>query len=48
MIIEWNTHIFSPDLGRYPIHTDAAYTPDVSRAPADPLGTYLESMAARG
>jgi predicted TIM-barrel fold metal-dependent hydrolase len=44
MIIEWNAHIFSPDRERYPFHPQAAYTPDVSGAPADPLGTYLSRM----
>ena len=44
MIIEWNTHIFSPDLQRYPFHQDAAYRPDVSNKPTDPLGAYLERM----
>jgi predicted TIM-barrel fold metal-dependent hydrolase len=48
MIIEWNTHIFSPDVGRYPFHRDAAYTPDVSKQPADPLSTYLERMEQEG
>ena len=44
MIIEWNTHIFSPDLQRYPFHQDAAYRPEVSNKPTDPLGAYLERM----
>ena len=41
MVIEWNTHIFSPDLQRYPFHEKASYTPDASSQPADPLGAYL-------
>lgn len=45
MIIEWNTHIFSPDTERYPLHPQAAYTPDMSVHPADPLGAYFERMA---
>lgn len=48
MAIEWNVHIFSPDLERYPFHPDAAYRPDVSRQPADPLAAYLERMARDG
>jgi L-fuconolactonase len=48
MIIEWNTHIFSPDLERYPFHPQAAYTPDLSGAPADPLAAYLERMEREG
>ena len=45
MIVEWNTHIFSPDTERYPLHPQAAYRPDVSVHPADPLGAYLQRMA---
>ena len=46
MIVEWNTHIFSPDSERYPLHPQAAYRPDVSVHPGDPLGAYLQRMAA--
>ena len=48
MIIEWNTHIFSPDLERYPFHEKAAYTPNVSIQPADPLKAYLAHMDQHG
>jgi len=48
MIVEWGTHIFSPDLRRYPFHPRAAYTPDVSKAPADPLRAYMDQMARAG
>ncbi len=48
MIIEWNTHIFSPDLQRYPFHERASYTPDASSQPADPLGAYLAQMDQHG
>lgn len=48
MIVEWNAHIFSPDLERYPFHPNASYRPDVSRQPADPLGAYLEQMVREG
>jgi len=48
MIIEWNAHIFSPDVQRYPFHQNAAYRPDVSTQPADPLGAYLKRMAQEG
>ena len=44
MIVEWNTHIFSPDQESYPLHPQAAYKPDVSKQPADPLGAYLQRM----
>src|SRR5690606_15692786 len=30
-IIEWNTHIFSPDVKKYPFHEKATYHPDVSQ-----------------
>ena len=48
MIVEWNTHIFSPDIEKYPLHDNAAYRPDMSRHPADPLGAYLERMKVKG
>jgi len=48
MIIEWNTHIFSPDLQRYSFHKKAAYRPDVSKNPIDPLGAYLNRMEQEG
>ncbi len=48
MIIEWNAHIFSPNLQRYPFHKDAAYRPDVSTMPIDPLGVYLQRMEQEG
>ena len=48
MIIEWNTHIFSPDLQHYPFHENAAYKPDVSKMPVDPLGAYLQRMEQEG
>jgi predicted TIM-barrel fold metal-dependent hydrolase len=48
MVVEWNTHIFSPDRERYPFHPQAAYTPDVSGAPADPLLAYLARMESQG
>ncbi|MCC7263029.1 MAG: amidohydrolase family protein [Candidatus Latescibacteria bacterium] len=48
MIVEWSTHIFSPDLGRFPFHAQASYRPDVSQAPADPLRAYMEHMDREG
>ncbi len=47
-VIEWNTHIFSPDLKKYPFHPQATYQPDVSVQPADPLTAYLNRMNAEG
>jgi len=48
VIIEWNTHIFSPDREHYPFHENAAYKPDVSGMPEDPLGAYLQRMEQEG
>jgi len=48
MVIEWNAHIFSPDQARYPFHPRAAYRPDVSGQPQDPLAAYLRRMDAQG
>ena len=28
-VIEWNAHIFSPDVQRYPLHPKAVYKPDM-------------------
>ena len=46
--VEWNAHIFSPDLERYPFHPGAAYRPHVSAEPPDPLGAYLQRMHQEG
>lgn len=43
-VIEWNAHIFSPDLTRFPFHPQAVYKPDVSKQPADPLAAYLKRL----
>ena len=48
MIIEWNHHLFHADTTRYPFHSQAAYRPDASRFPADPLADYLAHMDAQG
>ncbi|HIA68420.1 TPA: amidohydrolase [Candidatus Poribacteria bacterium] len=48
MIIEWNTHIFSPDLQRYPFHPRAAYHPDLSQKSVNPLQDYLDHMEQEG
>jgi predicted TIM-barrel fold metal-dependent hydrolase len=48
MIVEWNTHIFSPDLQKYPFHEKAAYRPDVSGMPTDSLKAYLQRMEQEG
>lgn len=48
MVIEWNAHIFHPDTERYPFHPRAAYKPDVSNQPQDPLGAYLKRLDDEG
>lgn len=48
MVIEWNAHIFSPNRERYPFHPRAAYTPDLTGEPLDPLGAYLARMEREG
>ncbi len=46
MIIEWNNHMFSPDLDRFPIHPDAPYTPGLPDG--DPLDIYMAHMDREG
>lgn len=46
MIIEWNHHLFHADTSRYPFHPQAAYRPDASHFPVDPLADYLAYMDA--
>ena len=41
MIVEWNAHMFSADLERFPLHRDAPYRPELE---VDPLGQYLSRM----
>ena len=48
MIIEWNTHLFSSDRQRYPLHPRAAYTPRAEMLAADPLADYLTRMETLG
>ncbi|HLU90522.1 MAG TPA: amidohydrolase family protein [Cyclobacteriaceae bacterium] len=47
-VIEWNAHIFSPNVEKYPFHEKATYHPDVSKQPNDPLGAYLQRMEDEG
>ena len=46
MVIEWNVHMFSADLQRYPFHEKAVYQPEVATLPIDPLAPYLERLKA--
>ncbi|MEK6478820.1 amidohydrolase family protein [Catalinimonas sp. 4WD22] len=47
-VIEWNAHIFSPDVQKYPFHPKATYQPDVSKQPDDPLAAYLDRLDEEG
>jgi len=48
MIVEWNAHMFSSDVVRYPFYPGAAYVPAVERLSSDPVGEYLQRMEAVG
>lgn len=48
LVIEWNAHVFSPDLVKYPFHPQATYHPDVSLQAKDPLAAYLSTLDERG
>lgn len=45
-VIEWNAHVWSPDLQRYPFHPNATYRPDVSERST--CGEYLQRLDDRG
>ncbi|MEQ9442538.1 MAG: amidohydrolase family protein [Cyclobacteriaceae bacterium] len=48
LVIEWNAHIFSPDVQRFPFHPKATYQPDVSGNSEDPLAEYLQHLDDEG
>lgn len=48
MIVEWNTHLFSSDRERYPLHPRAAYTPRESAFSPDPLADYIARLDRLG
>ena len=48
MIIEWNSHLFSNNLARFPWHPRAVYQPDLASCHADPLAVYLAQMQVLG
>jgi predicted TIM-barrel fold metal-dependent hydrolase len=48
MIVEWNAHMFSSDLERYPFYGQATYIPDDSQRKPDPVGAYLQRMEKVG
>ena len=48
LLIEWNQHMFSRDVGRFPFSPKAPYTPKPERLPPDPLSPYLERLSSIG
>ena len=48
MIIEWNAHMFSRDLERFPFHPQAYYIPDEANLLDDPLASYVQHMDEEG
>ena len=47
-VIEWNQHMFSSDVARFPFSPRGTYKPDVSRLSADPLADYQAHLKAFG
>jgi hypothetical protein len=47
-VIEWNMHMFSSNVQKFPFHPKAVYKPDATRLPADPLTAYVGHLNAFG
>ncbi len=47
-VIEWNMHMFSSDVARFPFSPRGTYKPDVSRLSADPLVDYQAHLKEFG
>ena len=47
-VVEWNAHMFSRNIKRFPFHPRATYKPDATTFPADPLATYQRHLKALG
>lgn len=47
-VIEWNMHMFSSNVAKFPFHPNAAYKPDTSTLPPDPLPPYEAHLKAFG
>jgi predicted TIM-barrel fold metal-dependent hydrolase len=47
-VIEWNQHMFSSDVARFPFSPRGTYKPDPSRLSADPLKDYEAHLKAFG
>ena len=48
VIIEWNAHLFSNDVEKYPFHQKATYKPDINNFTSDPLAVYLKHLDENG
>ncbi|HEX3754340.1 MAG TPA: amidohydrolase family protein [Rhizomicrobium sp.] len=47
-VIEWNQHMFSRDVARFPYSPRATYRPDPAKNPADPLVAYQQRLKTEG
>jgi predicted TIM-barrel fold metal-dependent hydrolase len=47
-VIEWNQHMFSSNVARFPFSPRGTYKPDVSRLSADPLADYQAHLKEAG
>lgn len=47
-VIEWNQHMFSRDVARFPFSPRGTYKPDATRLSADPLADYQAHLKAFG
>jgi L-fuconolactonase len=44
VVIEWNQHMFSQNVAKFPYSPRATYRPDAAKNPADPLVAYQKRM----
>src|SRR5271154_1313428 len=48
VIIEWNQHMFSQNVAKFPYGARATYRPDAAKNPPDPLVAYQKRMKDEG
>jgi predicted TIM-barrel fold metal-dependent hydrolase len=48
VIVEWNQHMFSRDVAKFPYGARATYKPDPAKNPPDPLAAYQKRMKDAG
>ncbi|HTM76790.1 MAG TPA: amidohydrolase family protein [Devosia sp.] len=48
LVIEWNMHMFSSNMAKFPYSPKATYKPDPAKNPADPLVVYQKRMTDEG